>query len=334
MRAPAFWWKPAPDALALMLSPLAAIYGAATARRMRRSGARVGAPVICVGNFVAGGAGKTPAAIALARALAEAGRTPFFLSRGYGAQTRDAAPLLVDAARHSAAKVGDEPLLLARVAPTIVCADRVAGARFAVAAGAGVIVMDDGLQNASLAKDFTIAVADGAVGVGNGLCIPAGPLRAPLDTQWPLVDALIVIGEGEPGERLAAQAMQRDRAPRIGVTRARLCPDKAEASRLRGARALAFAGIGRPEKFFATLRSIGVELAATRAFADHHAYSQAEIEDLRREAERLGAILLTTEKDLVRIAGPESITALAVSLKAGDGDFADLARAALARASA
>lgn len=327
MRAPAFWWKPAPDPLAHLLSPAAALYGAIAARRMDRPGEGVGAPVICVGNFVAGGAGKTPTAIAIARELLKAGATPFFLSRGYGASRPTGAPLLVDLRRHGAAEAGDEPLLLARVAPTVVCADRVAGARFALAQGAGAIVMDDGLQNPSLRKDVRIAVVDGAVGVGNGLCMPAGPLRAPLDAQLAQVDAVVVIGEGGAGAGVAALAKARN----IAVGRARLSPDAQAAASLRGQRVLAFAGIGRPEKFFDTLGETGAQVAARRAFPDHHAFTAQELSGLREEAARLGARLVTTEKDAARIGEARmgeahmveagDITALPVSLVFEDEGF-------------
>ena len=230
MRAPAFWWKPTPDAFAHLLSPFGAVYGAIAAGRMNKAGARVNAPVICVGNFVAGGAGKTPTAIALAQEIISAGHTPSFLSRGYGASRPVESPRIVDATRDRAADVGDEPLLLARVAPVAVCADRVAGARLAIENGANVLIMDDGLQNPALQKDFTIAVVDGAVGVGNGLCIPAGPLRAALDAQLQRTDALVIVGEGAAGARVGALAKARG----LPVITARLVPDDAIAARLRG----------------------------------------------------------------------------------------------------
>jgi tetraacyldisaccharide 4'-kinase len=329
MRAPAFWWKPAPDLLAQALSPLARLYGAAAAKRMTRTGERVAAPVICVGNFVAGGAGKTPTAIALAQELIRDGHKPFFLSRGYGAAKPIASPTIVDQARHSAADVGDEPLLLARIAPAIVCADRVAGARAAVANGATVIVMDDGLQNPSLHKDFQIAVVDGAVGVGNGYCIPAGPLRAPLDVQMKQIDALLVIGPGEAGQRIETRA----RTGHVSTGRARLTPDENAAARLRGKRVFAFAGIGRPDKFFSSLESTGALIAKTRAFADHHPYSPEELASLRGDAAHLGALLVTTEKDAARIADADDMATLPISLTTEErGYLEDLVRAALAKA--
>ena len=208
MRTPGFWTKRKPTLLARALQPIGLAYGRATARRMRRTGERAPAPTICVGNFVAGGAGKTPTAIALARMLIANGRRVAFLSRGYGGAER-VEPLLVDANAHTAAMVGDEPLLLARIAPCWVGADRVRSARSAVEAGANALMLDDGLQNPALVKDLAFAVVDGETGFGNGLCVPAGPLRAPVAVQLPFVRALIVIG-GEDA------ALVRDRRVRAG----------------------------------------------------------------------------------------------------------------------
>ena len=296
MKAPAFWWRP-PGAAAALLRPAAALYGAVAARRLGRAGASVGAPVICVGNVTVGGSGKTPTALALGAMLAAAGRKPGFLLRGYGG--RLPGPVLVDPDRHDAAAVGDEALLLARAAPTVVSRDRPAGARLLLAGGADIVVMDDGLQNPSLAKDLSLAVFDGAVGIGNGLALPAGPLRAPLAAQWRLIDAVLVIGAGEPGDAIAAEAKRQGKP----VLTARLEPDPAAAASLRGARVVAFAGIGRPEKLFATLAACGATLAATRAFADHHGFAERELAALAAEAKRAAATLVTTEKDAVRI-GP------------------------------
>lgn len=329
MRPPAFWRQYPPGLAARLLSPLAEIYGGVAARRMDRPGVRLSAPVVCVGNFVVGGAGKTPLALALAEMLKSAGETPFFLTRGYGG-TLGAAPVRVDDAGHIARQVGDEPLLLARSAPTIVARRRPAGAAMAIAQGASVIVMDDGLQNPSLEKTFAIAAVDGAAGVGNGLCLPAGPLRAPMARQWPRVDALALIGEGEAGERVAMIA----RPMGLPVFAADLAPDPAAAAHLRGRRVLAFAGIGRPEKFFATLEELGALVVARRAFADHHRFSAQDIASLRRQAWREQALLVTTQKDFVRIPPaerPEGLAALPVrlALRKPEG-LLDLARAKIA----
>ncbi|MGA7679775.1 MAG: tetraacyldisaccharide 4'-kinase, partial [Pseudolabrys sp.] len=180
MREPAFWWRKAGIAAAL-LAPFGFVYGAIAARRMTMKGVSVGVPVLCVGNFTLGGAGKTPTVMMLARMLSDAGERPFCLSRGYGGDV--AGPKLVDTGTDVAARVGDEPLLLARTAPTVVAIDRTGGAEFARARGAGLIIMDDGLQNSSLRKDFTLAVVDARRGIGNRCIFPAGPLRAPLAAQ-------------------------------------------------------------------------------------------------------------------------------------------------------
>ena len=309
MREPPFWWRQDSPTAAL-LSPLAAIYGAVAAHRMARTGWKAGVPVVCVGNPTVGGAGKTPVALAVARMLESAGEAPAFLSRGYGGAF--AGPVRVDPAQHRASDVGDEPLLLARTATTIVARDRVGGAQAAVAAGAGVIVMDDGFQNPSLAKDFSVLVVDARRGIGNGRAIPAGPLRAPLDAQLDCAQALIVVGEGD-----AAGVIDAAHRRSLPVFKARLAPDAAFIASLAGRRVLAFAGIGDPEKFFSTLREADVAVAATRSFDDHHRYTQAEAQVLRDEAHRTGLVLVTTEKDLARMQeDPDAalLTALARGL--------------------
>jgi tetraacyldisaccharide 4'-kinase len=257
-----------------------------------------------------GGAGKTPLTLALARLLAAAGETPILLSRGYGG--RLAGPLRVDLARHRAADVGDEPLLLARIAPTFVARDRVEGARAAVAAGASLILMDDGFQNPSLQKDFSVLVVDSRRGIGNGRVIPAGPLRASLRAQLARTDALVVAGTGPAADGVAAAA----RARGVPVFPAGLEPDAAVVAALGGIRALAFAGIGDPEKLFATLKGAGIMVAATRSFSDHHRYTPAEARMLCEQAEREALVLLTTEKDLARMQGDESVAALAAHTRA------------------
>jgi tetraacyldisaccharide 4'-kinase len=264
---------------------------------MRQPGIQAPRPVICIGNFTVGGSGKTPVALAVAALLAEAGERPFFLTRGYGG--RLAGPVRVDPAVHTPNDVGDEPLLLAHAAPTIVSRNRPAGARLAVETGAGALVMDDGLQNPSLAKDLSLAVIDAATGVGNGLPLPAGPLRAPLDAQWPQVGAVIVVGDGEAGEALAHEAERREKP----VLRARIAPEPVAASGLRGRRVLAFAGIARPPKFFETLESCGATVERRHAFPDHHPYAAAEVNGLVAEAAAEGLTPVTTEKDRVRLEG-------------------------------
>ena len=304
MREPSFWWRPA-GSMAGLLAPLASIYGTVAAARMARSGRAAGIPVVCVGNLTLGGAGKTPAAIAAAQILEAAGRRPFLLSRGYGGALQG--PVRVDPASHRSADVGDEPLLLARFAPTIVSRGRAAGADLARAAGAGSIVMDDGFQNPGLHKDRSILVVDGRRGIGNGKVFPAGPLRAPLASQLRLAQALLVVGAGPAGDDVATAA----KAHGLKVFHGRLEPDAQALAALKGHPVLAFAGIGDPEKFFTTLRDAGIEVRAAVPFPDHHRYRRSEARDLIARAEQEGLVPVTTEKDLARLAGQDELAALA-----------------------
>lgn len=289
-----------------LLAPFAAIYGFIAGRRMRKAGRRAAIPVICVGNLTVGGAGKTPTALAVGRLLIAAGRRVFFLSRGYGGTVTG--PVRVDLALHRAADVGDEPLLLAHLAPTIVAADRVAGAELARGQGAGVIVMDDGFQNPSLHKNLSILVIDGRRGAGNGYAIPAGPLRAPLHVQLERAQALLVIGPPSPAAERVIIAAEAHRLP---IFHGRIEPEQDAVAALAGARILGFAGIGDPEKFFATLAAVGVPAPVTQPFPDHHRYSRADGDTLLARAAEEGLVLVTTEKDLVRIAGEKDLAALA-----------------------
>jgi tetraacyldisaccharide 4'-kinase len=304
MREPRFWWGE-PGIVSALLSPFGALYGSAAASRMRRAGQRAGVPVICIGNFTLGGTGKTPAAIAVAELLKREGRKPALLTRGYGGSV--SGPAAVDPQRHTAADVGDEALLLAQATPTIVSADRVAGAQAAEAQRADVIVMDDGLQNPSLAKDLTIALVDARRGIGNGNVFPAGPLRAPLDAQMERCNAVLVVGDGSKAEAIATKAQQRG----LRVFRGALQPDEAAIGALSARPVVAFAGIGDPEKFFATLRAAGVDVKATRAFPDHHRFTAEEGGDLIMQAEHDGLRLVTTAKDHARITGEAALSALA-----------------------
>jgi len=296
MRAPGFWWRSPPTALARLLQPLGALYGAITLNRMRQPGAQAGIPVICVGNFVAGGAGKTPTTLALASKLIAMGETPFALTRGYGG--RLAGPIRADPALHGATDVGDEPLLLATRLPTIVARKRPAGAALARDAGASLVLMDDGLQNPSLHKELRLAVVDGAVGVGNSLCLPAGPLRAPLGGQMEQVDAIVLIGEGPAGDHVATQALAVGKP----VLRARLAPPPDIQAELANLPVLAVSGIGRPEKFAATLRAAGARLVGERAYGDHHAYTAGDVTALIAEAKARACCIAATEKDMVKLA--------------------------------
>jgi len=289
MKAPAFWWKK-PGPLAHLFSPLAALYGAVAASRLKQNGTRAPCPVICIGNFVAGGAGKTPLVLAVAQLLKTQGEKPVFLSRGHGGTLTG--PVLVDEVQHGPHEVGDEPLLLARSAPTIIARDRVAGAFLAARHGT-IIIMDDGMQNPSLRKDLTLAVIDAGQALGNGLCLPAGPLRAPLEAQIPLVDLCVVVG-GKTPQSITQSFKKR-------VMSARLVPDAGMSGALKGLAVHAFCGIGRPQKFEQSLRDCGVKLIRSDAYPDHHMFSRIEIERLVAEARRTHALPITTAKDHVRI---------------------------------
>jgi tetraacyldisaccharide 4'-kinase len=309
MRAPGFWWN-SPGFVSALLAPFAAIYGDIAAARMRRPGERASVPVICVGNPTLGGAGKTPAALAIAHLLQAEGEQPFFISRGYGG--RETGPLRVDSDRHDAREVGDEPLLLAHAFPTVVARDRVAGAKLAAEQGASAVVLDDGFQNPALHKDLALLVVDGASGIGNGRVLPAGPLRAPLSPQLKLAHRLVRVGAGAAGETVARIAA----AMAVPLLDARLVPESAAAASLSGRTVLAFAGIGHPGKFFTTLAETGAELAECRAFADHHFYSADDARSLLETARARKLLLVTTEKDLVRMKGDPALAELAKSARA------------------
>jgi tetraacyldisaccharide 4'-kinase len=286
-QAPEFWAKAgmASDLL-LPLAWINASLGAARWAVIRPK--QVGVPVICVGNLVAGGAGKTPVVLSLVRLLREAGQRPHVLSRGYGGSLKG--PLRVDPAQHSEAQVGDEALLLAQAAPTWIGRDRVASAEAAIAAGASVLLLDDGFQNPALHYDRAFLVIDGTYGLGNGRVMPSGPLREPAALGLARADAVIVMGENRAGLRVGG-------VPLFGANLV-----ARDADHLRGRKLVAFAGIGRPEKFFETLDALGAALLARRGFPDHHRYRDAELESLCLEAAQHGAMLITTEKDLVRLA--------------------------------
>ena len=294
MREPAFWHGPA-SLNAHLLKPIGALYGAIAARRLQHRGLNAGIPVLCVGNYRVGGAGKTPTVLALAKLLGELGETPVVLSRGYGGKLRG--PVRVDAARHAASDVGDEPLMLASHLPIVVSRNRADGVPLARAEGATVILMDDGFQSPAVVKDASLIVIDGVRGIGNGQVFPAGPLRAPLRPQLARTDALIIVGDGNAATAVAAAIAAQGKP----VLSAHLKPDAAAVAQLRGRRVLAFAGIGDPARFFNTLRASGIDVVQQRAFADHHPYSQGEIEGLIVEAKRDGLTLVTTEKDLARL---------------------------------
>ncbi len=303
LRAPAFWWKK-PGLAATLLAPLGAVYGGFAAQRMKRPGYRANIPVICIGNPTLGGAGKTPAAIAVAKLLQERGRKPFFISRGYGGNA--AGPLRVDPEKHTAGDTGDEALLLAATAPTIIGADRAASAKLAESLGADVLVMDDGFQNPSLEKDLSILVVDGERGIGNEKVFPAGPLRAPLPIQLAQAHVMVAAGAGTGGQRALSAAILAN----LAVLSAVIAPGEAAVAALRGKPLLAFAGIGFPEKFFATLERNDLRVAERRAFPDHHRFSAADAAALIAAAERGGLTLVTTEKDFARMGGDPALREL------------------------
>src|SRR5205085_11297446 len=284
MREPGFWHGPA-SLNAHLLKPFAALYGAIAAQRLRRQGLNAGIPVLCVGNYHVGGAGKTPTVLALAKLLRELGETPVVLSRGYGGRLRG--PVRVDPSRHAASDVGDEPLMMAGQLPVVVARKRADGAPLARSQGASVILIDDCFHNPAVAKDASLIVIDGNRGLGNGQVFPAGPLRAPLKPQIARTDALVIVGNGTAAEGVVAEIAAQGKP----VLSAHLKPDEAQVASLRGKRVLAFAGIGDPARFFNTLRASGIEVAGQRAFADHHPYSQTEIEGLIVEARRDGLTL-------------------------------------------
>ena len=292
IRPPAFWWTRPPSLLARMLAPFAAIYGALTLRRMRQPGHRAGCPVVCIGNFTVGGAGKTPTAILIARMLLERGHSPVFLSRGYGGTLKG--PVMVDPARHGASEVGDEPLLLVRTAPVIVSADRVAGAKRARQAGASIIIMDDGLQNPSLHKDLVVAVIDGGSGFGNGMVFPAGPLRSSVDGQAASVHVALVIGGGDGvGAAVLPQGLD--------VIEGEMRVPGEAAARIKGQRVLAMAGIALPEKFVRTLEGCGAIVTSRHFVADHAPYTAADLDLVAGKAKAGHALVATTEKDAARM---------------------------------
>jgi tetraacyldisaccharide 4'-kinase len=311
MRAPEFWHDDRGHLAQHLLAPLSAAFGAAARLRARMTRPwRAPVPVICVGNLTVGGAGKTPTVLALARRLQGQALRVGCLSRGYGGSLRG--PVEVDRNRHTAREVGDEPLLLAEAAPTWIARDRKDGARVAIAEGVDALILDDGLQNRALVQDTALVVVDGGYGFGNGRLLPAGPLREPVDAGLKRAAAVILIGEDRQGLATRIGA----RAP---VLAARLVPDE-DARRLAGRKVLAFAGIGRPGKFFETLEGLDARLVERVEFADHHRYTADEAMRLVEAAQRQDAVPVTTAKDFVRLpdGARRMVTAMRVELQFDD----------------
>jgi len=314
-RAPGFWQAGATSRWPSLLQPLSTLYGAGNRLHQRISGAQeIGRPVISIGNLVAGGAGKTPTTIALAGSLKALGQRPHIVSRGYGG--RLTGPVAVDPARHSAADVGDEPLLLAAAAPTWIGSDRPAAARAAVAAGASCILADDAHQTYALARQVGLIVVDGGYGFGNGRLLPAGPLRETIEDGMSRCDAVVLIG---------AVTVPLPDFGRRPVFTASLQPNPADAVRLRDRRVLAFAGIGRPEKFFTSLQQLGATIAKAETFPDHAPYTEDTVMRLVQAAHQLNAIPVTTAKDFVRLPATarQMVDVLRVSLTFAAPDKVD-----------
>lgn len=312
MRPPEFWKNPPdhPGWQAALLSPLSALYASATARRVSKPPTfHPKVPVISVGNINVGGTGKTPCVIALTELLA--GRAVHIVSRGYGGEAPG--PLRVDLKQHDAKTVGDEPLLLAAFAPTWISRDRAAGVALAEDAGAEIIILDDGHQNPSVPKAFNIVVVDASHGFGNGRVLPGGPLREPVAKGLARADHLISIGDA------TAQATFREAwGEKITVPHSTATLELLETGMdWKDQNVLAFAGIGQPEKFFRTVRATGANVLRAEPLDDHQPLTEALMKRLEMEAMALGAQLVTTEKDAVRL--PETfrkrVLALPVRLR-------------------
>lgn len=307
MKTPEFWQEKNWASTALL--PAAAIYGAAAALHWKlREAAAVSLekPVICIGNLTAGGGGKTPLALLVGRMLRQKNINAYFLSRGYGGLATE--PTLVNRHLHSATEVGDEPLLLAEILPTVVAKNRLAGAKFAIAQGAEAIVTDDGFQNPSLKKNLSLLAIDGGYGLGNGRLLPAGPLRQTPSSGFARADAVVIIGRCRH---------KLDIPPSLPVLPAALVADAEAAAAIKGKKILAFCGIARPQKFFDTVADIGADVVDVVAFPDHHFYRDRDIGSLAAAARRAGARLVTTAKDAVRLL-PEwrpLVTVIPVSLQ-------------------
>lgn len=285
MKTPRYWQNK--NIISTLLSPFGCVYGLATALRIKfKKGYRAKVPVICIGNVTAGGVGKTPVAMSVAELLKSHGKKPFFVSRGFGGHLSG---VLVDTKTHTAYDVGDEPLMLASVAPTVVCPNRAEGARLAEANGADIIIMDDGFQNPGLKKDISFLVFNGELGIGNGQIIPAGPLRESLKSGLKRADAVIFIGEDKTG--LLSK-----------IDKPVFCADIVEQKpKHQSVSVIAFAGIGYPQKFYRSLEKCGLKPVNTYDFADHHMYTKDELKAILKKAKKKNLPVYTTSKDYVKI---------------------------------
>lgn len=301
MKAPAFWWRQI-GLRALCLMPISLVVALVARLRLRGRGRSFDLPVICIGNPVVGGAGKTPTALAIATLLRDAGYKTVFISRGYGGRLRG--PVLVDEEIHSAHDVGDEPLLLSRSGPTIISKERASAIALAEESAFDVALMDDGFQNPSVQKDYSFLVVDARRGVGNGLVLPSGPLRAPLGEQLERADSLVVIGHGPEAQTIVRPAAKRA----MRIFEAIIAPDAKTVDRLGDDPVMAYAGLGRPSKLFDTLKEIGKPPIASVGFADHHMFTADDARILLSESWYHAARLVTTEKDYARL--PEDLSIL------------------------
>jgi len=286
MRTPKFWSEQ--NLSAQLLRPFGEIYSFATKMKIRFGKPRAAnVPIVCIGNLTAGGTGKTPVAISIMKIMKKKYKRPMFVSRGYGGKLKN---VVVDRQENTYEQVGDEPLLLARHAPTIINPNRYQAALLAQDEGADAIVMDDGFQNQSLAKDLSFLVFDGKAGIGNGYCVPSGPMREKFENGLERADAVIILGEDKQNLRLKISG--------IPVFYGKIVPlTKPEFNK----NVIAFAGIGRPQKLYDTLLALGADLIATRDFPDHHKYKEQELLDLIDFAKNTNSDLYTTTKDYVKI---------------------------------
>ncbi len=286
MKTPSHWKSI--NIISLLLYPLGCIYGIVTALRLYlKKSHQIEATVVCVGNLTAGGTGKTPVAVSLAKLLQKHGQNPFFVSRGYGGKLKD---IQVNPSRHSAVEVGDEPLILARQAPVVINPNRYLGALMAAQEGANYVIMDDGFQNPSLKKDKSILVIDGNIGFGNGMCIPAGPLREFKSLGLKRAHAIAIIGEDKYN-----LANKLDKLPIFKGKIKAISPSPLTYD------VVAFAGIGRPDKFYQSLSECGFNVVATKDFPDHHFYTEKELEELIQLGKQYKSPVYTTAKDFVKI---------------------------------